>query len=490
MAPADDPRPASPGANDPLGSVVSGRYRIDALLGRGGMASVYRAHDLELGRDVALKLFRTDVAEADDVRRQRDEVRLLASLNAPNLVTLFDAFLVDDDRRLVVVLELVPGADLGRRLKSGPLPADDVAAIGRDVASALSAAHLAGIVHRDVKPANILVIDGAQGLPPQAKLADFGIARLTDDTRLTATGTTIGTATYFSPEQALGHTPAPPSDVYALGLVLLEALTGVVAFPGAPMQAALARLSRDPEIPDTFGPAWTGLLTAMTARAAEDRPDAAVVAAALAPLVADPPIGRDVFTTPLPATAVFVGDDDTVAVRRSRAEALPPTAAETVAAPLSADDAPRHRGRVAGLIAGSLALVAAIVVVAALAFAPQQDADAGNGAPASASATPTSRATHTATSNTKKSGTKTSKNAGTTSTQPAVEPSTADEPAATPTDADSGATTQEKTDKAVKEAQRKQDQIDRGAAKQQRKADKAAEKGGLSGSSGKGHGNK
>ena len=267
------------------GDLVGDRFRIESVVGVGGMATVYRCVDESLGRTVALKVFRSELADADDVRRQRDEVQLLASLNAPGLVTLFDAVAeggVGDHGRAFLVLEFVDGIDLRSKLLEGPPEPAFIARIGSDVAGALSYIHRRGVVHRDVKPSNILLPhDHSTPGTPLAKLADFGIARLLDDARMTATGTVIGTATYLSPEQAQGATVGTASDVYSLGLVLLESLTGLRAFPGTAIEAVLARLARDPEIPPDISTSWRTLLAAMTARQPQDRPDAASVAATL-----------------------------------------------------------------------------------------------------------------------------------------------------------------------------------------------------------------
>jgi serine/threonine protein kinase len=267
------------------GDLVGDRFRIESTVGVGGMATVYRARDESLGRTVALKVFRSELADADDVRRQRDEVQLLASLNSPALVTLFDAVAeggVGDHGRAFLVLEFVDGIDLRTRLLDGLPDTALIARVGSDVAGALSYIHSRGVVHRDVKPGNILLPhDHSAPGTPLAKLADFGIARLLDDARMTATGTVIGTATYLSPEQAEGATVGTASDVYSLGLVLLEGLTGQRAFPGTAIESALARLTRNPEIPEGISDSWRALLSGMTARHAADRPDAAAVAARL-----------------------------------------------------------------------------------------------------------------------------------------------------------------------------------------------------------------
>lgn len=151
--------------------------------------------------------------------------------------------------------------------------------MGADLAEALHVVHAAGIVHRDLKPSNVLLEDSTS--PDRrfrVKLADFGIAYVVDSTRLTMPGTLVGTAAYLSPEQAKGEPPTPASDVYSLGLVLLESLTGERAFPGSMIEAATARLLRDPVVPESVGADWAGLLVAMTDRDPEQRPDALAVA--------------------------------------------------------------------------------------------------------------------------------------------------------------------------------------------------------------------
>ena len=280
---------ARPAGDAMVGSMLADRYLINAVIGNGGMSTVYRATDTLLGRVVAIKAFRPDLADADDIRRQGDEVRLLASLNHPTLVTLFDS-VSDAVGRANLVLEYVEGHDLRERLSHGVLDSRHAALIGLDIASALTYVHDRGIVHRDLKPGNLLIPTARDGA--QAKLADFGIARLVDGTRMTATGTLIGTAAYLSPEQALGGIIGPASDIYSLGLVLLESLTGTRAYEGSSLEAAIARLSRDPKIPESLGPDWVALLTRMTAREASDRISARDAVPVLARLASGASIAR------------------------------------------------------------------------------------------------------------------------------------------------------------------------------------------------------
>ncbi|WP_307857603.1 serine/threonine-protein kinase [Paenarthrobacter sp. DKR-5] len=266
------------------GALVAGRYRLKGLVGRGGMAAVHRATDEALGRDVALKLFRPHLADDDERRRQEAEIRVLAAFNHPRLVTLFDAGTDEegsDVPRTFLVMELVDGTDLRRQIRGGALSEAEVRSIGADVAEALAYVHSKGVIHRDVKPANVLLSldDGSGAL--RAKLADFGVARIVEGTRLTATGTTIGTASYLSPEQATGAVLTPASDVYSLGLVLLECLKGEVEYAGNAIAATVARLQRDPAVPENLEPGLAELLARMTRKDPAARPTAAEAAAAL-----------------------------------------------------------------------------------------------------------------------------------------------------------------------------------------------------------------
>jgi serine/threonine protein kinase len=253
------------------------------------MATVYEAADLALGRTVALKLFRMDTADESGPERQSGEVSVLASLNHFALVTLFDAGSVhlDGVTRSFIVMEYIDGVDLRSRISDGPVAPVEVARMGADLAEALHYVHAKGIIHRDIKPANVLLAPSDfPGRVSHAKLADFGIARLFDATHLTRTGAVLGTAGYLSPEQALGEPIGPPSDVYSLGLVLLESLTATRSFPGTAIESAVARLQRQPEIPPELGAAWHDVLAGMTARDPAERlssADAAVLLRDLAP---------------------------------------------------------------------------------------------------------------------------------------------------------------------------------------------------------------
>lgn len=263
---------------------LAGRYRLLAEIGRGSVGTVHRARDEFLERDVAVKLIEPPIAEPADLRRDEDEVKVLARLNHHGLVTLFDAGsdLSDPQRpRLYLVMELIDGPDLRDRLARGALPSVEVAQIGYDMAQALGYVHDHGVIHRDVKPANIMMFDyGNDASRVRAKLTDFGIAVLME-APLGGSGEFIGTAAYVSPEQAKGEPLGPSSDIYSLGLVLLECLTGVRSFPGDPLASAVARLLHRPDVPQDLDPQWLWLLRAMTATDPAARPSAGEVAVAL-----------------------------------------------------------------------------------------------------------------------------------------------------------------------------------------------------------------
>ncbi|WP_158590068.1 serine/threonine-protein kinase [Amnibacterium setariae] len=271
------------------GDVLAGRYEIQTELGKGGMATVFSGLDRRLQRRVAIKVFRGGFSEAVDPKRTTQEMRLLAAVNHPSVVSVLDASNGDGVFGAFLVMELVVGDDLGALLHRarGPLAADFARRIVADVAGALAVLHAQGVVHRDVKPANILVPTAAAASTTtvSAKLTDFGIAQLVDGARLTGPESILGTAAYLSPEQVRGAAPRPASDIYSLGLVLLEALTGKRAFPGPAAEAAMARLQRPPALPEDASPALADLLSRMTALDPEHRPSASDVAASLRELL-------------------------------------------------------------------------------------------------------------------------------------------------------------------------------------------------------------
>ena len=256
-------------------TVLGGRYALGPMLGRGGVADVYQAEDLERRVPVAVKVLRN--ASTTDLRRFELEARTLERLDHPAIVRLRDEG--EHDGVPYLVLDLVDGEPLSRVIERGPLPEDDVQRMGAALAGALAQAHDLGIVHRDVKPGNVLVAGDRS-----VRLTDFGIARLVDNsviTSITETGLVIGTAAYLAPEQVRGESAGPPADVYSLGLVLLEASTGARAYEGSATESAMAR-SNDRRTSPTLTPWLASLLRAMTAIEPARRPRAAAVADAFA----------------------------------------------------------------------------------------------------------------------------------------------------------------------------------------------------------------
>ena len=275
------------------GRMVVGRYLIEKRIARGGMADVFAGLDRVLHRRVAIKAFRFDTPAGHEGQRIQREIRMLASLRHAGLVTVFDAGDAPSDgggESPFFVMELVDGPTLAELRGQRALTPAEVAQFGVEVAEALAYVHSCGIVHRDIKPANILLDPKPRGGGYTAKLTDFGIARLVDSTRLTRDGVAVGTANYVSPEQTTGDKIGPPSDVYSLGLVLIEALTGEVVYPGSGVEAVVARLHRDPVDPERLPAQWMPLLTAMTDRNPAARPRSEEVAAQLRGLMTSTPM--------------------------------------------------------------------------------------------------------------------------------------------------------------------------------------------------------
>src|ERR671936_991821 len=227
-----------------VGTLLNGRYRLDAQIGAGGMSTVYRAFDPTLERPVAIKLMHREIAShSDQLERFRREARAVAQLNHPHIVTVIDAG--EDDGAPYIVFEYVQGETLKERIRSvGRLPVPEAVAYAIEIGRALSCAHSHRLVHRDVKPQNVL-IDG----DGRAKVTDFGIARSMEAKGLTAPGRVLGTTDYVSPEQSLGHDVTEQSDVYSLGICLYEMLTGEVPFKADTQVATAMKHVREP-MPD------------------------------------------------------------------------------------------------------------------------------------------------------------------------------------------------------------------------------------------------
>jgi predicted Ser/Thr protein kinase len=317
-------------------TVIAGRYRLDDLLGRGGMSEVWCADDQELGRRVAIKLLAPD---ADTARFER-EARAFASLAHPNITQLYDYG--EEAGRPYMVLEYVPGGTLEDRLRDArPLPDDEAFAVAAGIAAGLAHAHARGVVHRDLKPSNVLFDD--EGRP---KIADFGIARMASgEGTLTEAGTVLGTAAYISPEQATGAPASTASDVYSFGVILYRMLTGRLPFEASdPMQLVIQhRDEQPPPVASLRGDAPAVLEATATAALAKDPrarpPDGAALLTELGI-----PAGLGVTT----ATTVLAGDATQV---------LP--AAGTAAAGDAFPQPPPRRNRIPLVVAAVLVLALA-----------------------------------------------------------------------------------------------------------------------------------
>ena len=223
-----------------VGELIAGRYELEKLVGSGGMSNVFRAHDRLLERTVALKILHEQYSRDDDyVERFRREARAVAKLAHPNIVTVIDRG--EQDGRQFIVFEYVDGPNLKDLTRDGPLEPREAIELTLQVARALSFAHQRGLVHRDVKPQNVLLNDDGQ-----AKVTDFGIARSLDVQGVTQTGTVLGTSDYIAPEQARGQRVDPKTDIYSLGTVLYELLVGDVPFSGDNFVAVAMRHVSEP----------------------------------------------------------------------------------------------------------------------------------------------------------------------------------------------------------------------------------------------------
>ena len=233
---------------------VIDHYRIGDLIGRGGMSDVYRGEDLLTGGQVAIKIVRS--GDPNLARRLVQEALALKRFDHPALVRVLDSGVSDDQPYLV--MELVDGVTLAELLRSGARTPGQTATLGASLASALAYVHELGIVHRDVKPSNILIPTSGP-----AKLADFGIARMIDDPGLTVTGTTVGTTSYMAPEQLEDHQVGPAADVWSLGIVLIECLTGKRVYEGTPSEVVAHRLAGPIPIPEALPTPWRLLFAGM-----------------------------------------------------------------------------------------------------------------------------------------------------------------------------------------------------------------------------------
>ncbi|QFZ23399.1 serine/threonine-protein kinase [Saccharothrix syringae] len=304
------------------GRLVAGRYRLGQRIGSGAMGVVWQAHDERLHRTVAVKqlLLQPGLAEADTdeaKRRAMREGRIAARLQHPHAIAVYDV--AEDDGQPWLVMEYLPSKSLSTALSErGTLPPRDVASIGQQVASALAAAHNAGIVHRDIKPGNILL-----GHDGTVKITDFGISRATGDVTVTATGMLAGTPAYLAPEVAKGYDPGPPSDVFSLGSTLYAAVEGAPPFGlNENTIALLHQVASGKVVPPKQAGPLTALLMRLLRAEPEDRPTMAEAREALAAVAA----GRAApeFPVPLPQTHPPSWQGAPVQVPAAATRAMPP----------------------------------------------------------------------------------------------------------------------------------------------------------------------
>lgn len=333
---------------------VAERYQLDSILGHGGMGDVWLGHDQRLGRDVAVKFLRPDLAADPELRgRFEHEARAAARLTHPNIVAVFDSG--EDGGEPFIIMERLPGHTVADEVRRGPLDIGRVERWAAEALSALSAAHTAGILHRDIKPSNLLLT-----ATDSIKIADFGIAKAAEGNDATATGMVLGTAAYLAPERVTGQPATPASDQYALGVVLYEVLTGQCPFQGDNPLAVMHAVHAGQATPIR-----------------ELRPDVPVALAAL--------VERAMAPDPVQRYPTI--DAMHAALTASSSDPLPPTAAITVpadhfpttafaASPVTFDPplpSPHVRARRL-----PLAWVAALAVLVVLGIALLANRDSGN----------------------------------------------------------------------------------------------------------------
>jgi eukaryotic-like serine/threonine-protein kinase len=366
--------------------ILSDRYEIGDRLGSGGMSSVHKATDLILERTVAVKILAEHLSDDERfVARFRREALAVAKLIHPNIVQVYDTGI--DDGRHYIVMEYVDGRSGAQILqRQGPLGGETAAEIGIQACAGLDYAHRRGIIHRDVKPGNLMIVGGPAGgsAPLTVKLTDFGIARAVEQTRITQVGSVIGTAAYLSPEQVRGEEATPATDVYALGVVLYQFLTGRLPYEGSSLaELAVRQQNEKPLPPSTYNDEVQETLGAAVLRALEGDPGRRYASAAeLAGGLELGLRGEDV-TLPLEpgtsATRVLDGETGTRRLdRTAQTEFRPapsPARRPTTRAPQPAPPPPppyeaaQKRGALSRFARFAMALVALVLIAAAVAAA-------------------------------------------------------------------------------------------------------------------------
>jgi serine/threonine-protein kinase len=359
---------------------LSGRYELRDRLGSGGMSNVYRATDLILERTVAVKVLAEHLSDDERfVARFRREALAVAKLIHPHIVQVYDTGV--DDGRHYIVMEYVEGRSGAQLLqRGGPFESATTVGIGVQACAGLDYAHRRGIIHRDVKPGNLMIVGGPAGDGGEmtVKLTDFGIARAAEQTRITQVGSVVGTAAYLAPEQVRGEEATPASDVYALGVVLYQFLTGRLPYEGSSLaELAVRQQNERPLAPRTYNDAVSETLSAAVLRALEGDPNRRYASAdELADGLTRGFRGEDV-TLPLAeedTPTAFLADDDAATRRIERTEyrsAPPPAAARRRAAPAAPPRRPERGGRsgFGRFVRATLALIALVLIAAAVAAA-------------------------------------------------------------------------------------------------------------------------
>jgi eukaryotic-like serine/threonine-protein kinase len=357
------------------GTRLADRYAIEERVATGGMGTVFVAVDERLGRRVAIKVLKEELADDPRfVERFRREARAAGALSHPNIAGVYD--FGEDSERHFMVMEMAPGRDLAQVLREeGQLSPDRVVRIGTQIAEALGHAHSAGLVHRDIKPANVII-----GEQDKVKVTDFGIARAAGDSTLTATGSVLGTAHYISPEQAAGDKIGPATDIYSLGIVLYEMLTGALPFTGdSALAVAMRHVSDEVPRPSSLNRDVPDGLDKVVAKATAKGPEdryasgsdlATALASSLGPTAGQPAVAAPTAAEAAPgSTALLAGPGATAEAQEARVWPIPGQRWD-----------PRRIGRAVIAIFAFLLLLAAGLLVWRLASGDETERGGGAGA--------------------------------------------------------------------------------------------------------------
>ena len=352
-----------------VATVLAGRYRLEAPVASGGIGEVWRGRDEVLGRAVAVKLLRAEyTSHPETLGRFRAEARHAAAVAHPGVAQVYD---YGEDARPYLVMELVEGPSLAEVVARGPVPAARAVDVVAQAAAGLAAAHAAGLVHRDIKPANLLL--GPGGV---VKVTDFGIAHAAGSAPVTRTGTLVGTPAYLAPERAAGEPATPASDLYSLGIVGYECLTGAPPFTGTALEVVLAHQHRPlPPLPPSVPADVAVLVTRLTAKDPKDRPASAAEAAGQAGRLRDA-LTTTAAATPAPTLPITQAATRSLTLAGAPAASPSPSGQSAWHRPLRTQSARRWPARAVVLAA---AVVAVVTVLAGWLLA-------GHGGPARSAA--------------------------------------------------------------------------------------------------------